>query len=190
MDCSIQLPNNLTKSLVKTCEKPFHKISRVVENRPSCKGYSPWKGYSLCIMVSLGQKLKIPKTCEKPFYKNITVLLWKKNLSKKHQIFEKWDNFENRLSCKGYSPCRGYTLCKRVSLGQKLKIPKRCEKPFHKIIRVVLCKEIFDNFENRPSCKGPWKGYSLCKIVSLGQKVKMLKTCKTPSFKNITVVLC
>ena len=28
-----------------------------------------------------------------------------------------------------------------VSLGQKLKIPKTCEKAFHKIIRVVLCKK-------------------------------------------------
>ena len=28
-----------------------------------------------------------------------------------------------------------------VSLGQKLKIPKTCEKPLYKTIRVVLCKK-------------------------------------------------
>ena len=33
--------------------------------------------YSLCKMVSLGQKLKMPKTCEKSFYKTIRVALCK-----------------------------------------------------------------------------------------------------------------
>ena len=60
---------------------------------------------------------------------------------KKHQIFEKWDDFENRPSCKGYSPCKGYTLCKMVSLGQKLKCSKTCQKHMYKHTRVVRCKE-------------------------------------------------
>ena len=131
MDCSIQLPNNLTKGLVKTGEKPFHEISRVVPLE---------KGYSLCKMVNLGQKLKMPKTCEKPSYKIIRVLLFKKPLKKKHQIFEKWDNFQNRPTCKGCSAYKSYSLCKKVSLGQKLKMPETCEKPAHKIIRVPLSK--------------------------------------------------
>ena len=42
------------------------------------KGYSPCKGYNLCKMVSVGQKLKMPKTCKKPFYKKMRVVLWKK----------------------------------------------------------------------------------------------------------------
>ena len=29
-----------------------------------------------------------------------------KNNSKKDEIFEKWEHFENRPSCKGYSPCQ------------------------------------------------------------------------------------
>jgi len=33
-------------------------------------------------------------------------------------------------------------------------------------------------------------GYSLSKMVSLGQKLKMPKTSKTPFYKNSTVVLC
>ena len=28
-----------------------------------------------------------------------------------------------------------------VSLGQKLKMPKKCEKPFYKNIKVLLCKK-------------------------------------------------
>ena len=54
-----------------------------------------------------------------------------KNRLKKHQIFEKWDHFENQPSCKGYR------LCKMVSLGQKFKWPKTCEKRFYKHVRVV-----------------------------------------------------
>ena len=53
-------------------------------------------------------------------------LLSAKNRSKKHQIFNKWDDFENRPSYKGYNPCKGYSLRKMVSLGQKLKILKTC----------------------------------------------------------------
>ena len=38
-----------------------------------------------------------------------------KNRSKNHEILEKLEQFENRPSCKGYSPC------KILSFGQKLK---------------------------------------------------------------------
>ena len=112
-----------------------------------------------------------------------------KDRLRKHQIFEKWDEFENRPSCKGYS------LCKIVSLGQKLKFKTTCEKRFFNHVRVVFCKDrlrkhqIFDkwdDFENRPSCKG----YSLCKIVSLGQKLKFKKTCKKRFFNHVRLVLC
>ena len=59
-----------------------------------------------------------------------------KNGSKKRQILEKWDNFENHPSCKGYS------LCKMVSLGQKSQTRKLCEKPVYKHIKFVLCKKV------------------------------------------------
>ena len=132
------------------------------ENQPSCKGFGPCKGYSLCKMLSLGQKLKMPKTCKKLFPKNVTGGLCK-NRWKKHQIFEKWDNFENQPSCKGYSAWKGYSLGKMLSLGQKFKMPKTCEKLFYKNVTVCLCKNHWkkhqilgkwDNFENRSSCKG------------------------------------
>ena len=48
------------------------------ENRPS------FKGYRLCKMVSLAQKLKWPKTCEKGFCKYVRVVLCKKPLEKKN----------------------------------------------------------------------------------------------------------
>ena len=61
----------------------------------------------------------------------------------------------------------------------------RCKKK-HQIL------EKRDDFEIPPSCKGysPCKGYSLWKMVSLGQKLKMPKTCEKPFYNNITVVLC
>ena len=62
-------------------------------------------------------------------------MLCAKNRSKKHQIFEKWDHFENRPSCKGYSPC------KILTFRQKLKFQKKCQNPFYKSFTVVLCKK-------------------------------------------------
>ena len=178
------------------------------ENRPSCKGYT------LCKMVSLGQKFKWQKKCEKRFYKHVRVLLCKKPLQKtpnigeirpflksailqrvytlqndqfgsktsnrekrakndststlelfcvknrwkKHQIFEKWDQFQNR------PPCKGYRLSKMVSLAEKLKWLKTYQKRFYKQVRVVLCKKTAGKntkylrnetiLKNRPSCKG------------------------------------
>ena len=113
----------------KTSEKPFYNTSTVVlckkhlfcaqnsskkhqilekkdnvENRPSTKGYSPCKGYTLCKMVSFDQKWKTPKTCEKRRLE----LFCAKHRWKKLQIFDKWDDFKNRPSCKGYNPCKGY----------------------------------------------------------------------------------
>ena len=85
-------------------------------------------------MVSLGQKLKWPKTCAKRLYKKTRVVLCKIRW-KKHQIFEKLDDFKNRPSSKGYG------LCKMVSLGQNLKFVKTCEKHMYKHTRVVLCKK-------------------------------------------------
>ena len=80
------------------------------------------------------------KTCEKLFHKNITSVLCKKPLEKTTNIQE-MRNFENRPYCKGYSPCKGYSVCKMVGLGQKFKMPKKCEKLFHKNITSVLCKK-------------------------------------------------
>ena len=122
------------------------------ENRPSCKGYSPYKDYNLCKMVSLGRKLNA-KNCSTRRLE----LFCAKNPSKKQEVSEKWDNFENRPSCKGYSPWKGYSLCKMVSLGQKLKMRKTCEKTFYKNTRVVRCKKRLEKTPNIPEMRQFWK---------------------------------
>ena len=194
--------------LPKTCEKPFYKhfpdvlckkrlqktlIIRemrrfwILEKWPQCKGYS------LCKMVSLGQKIKLPKTCEKRFYKYIIDVLCKKRLQKILNIGEmrRIRKLEKWPQCKGYSPC------KMVSLGKKMKLPKTCEKPFYKHFPDVLCKKRLQKtliiremrrfwiLEKWPQCKG----YSLCKMVSLGQKMKLPKTCEKLFYKYIIDVL-
>ena len=136
-------------------------------------------------MVSLGQKFKWPKTCEKRSTSTLELFCGKNRCKKKNQILAKWDNFENRPSCKGYR------LCKMVSLGQNFKWPKKFEKRFYKHVRVLLCKkhqilEKWDHFENPPSCKG----YTLCKMVSLGQNFKSPKMCEKRFYKHVRVVLC
>ena len=80
-------------------------------------------------------------------------------------------------------------------MGQKLKFQKTCQNPFYKSFRVVLCKnplektqifEKLDHFENQPSCKG----YSLSKILTLGQKLKNQNTCQNLFYKSFRVVVC
>ena len=118
------------KQLEKKTNNNYSRNETNFENRPSCKRYSP------CEMVNFSRKLKMPKTCEKTFSKNIRVALCKKQLEKnpKHS--------RNATSCKNYTPC------KMVSLRQKLKMPKACEKPFYKNIRVVLCKKPLEKTPN------------------------------------------
>ena len=67
---------------VVRCKKKARKNSKYsrnhlyIENRPSSKGYR------LCKIIGLGQKLKMPKACEKRFFRNISVVLCKKPLEK------------------------------------------------------------------------------------------------------------
>ena len=44
--------------------------------------------YSLCKILTLGQKLKFQNTCQNPFYKSFTVVLRKKPLKKTLNIRE------------------------------------------------------------------------------------------------------
>ena len=122
-----------------------------------------------------------------------------KTAPKKQLIFEKWEHFENGQK---WPQCKGYSPCKILSLGQKIKLPKTCQKRFYKHIRVVLCKkrlqktaniiilfeewEHFENGQKWPQCKD----YSPCKILSLGQKIKLRKTCEKHLYNYIRVVLC
>ena len=139
--------NHSTKTFELFCAKKRSKKQQTLEksedfeNQPFCKGFSPWKGYSVCKRLTFGQKLEMSKTCQKITYWTIRMALCKKPL-KKHQILKNWDVFENRPSCKGYSLCsKGYSLCKLLTLGQKRKMPKTCQKPFYRNIRIVLWKK-------------------------------------------------
>ena len=81
-------------------------------------------------------------------------LYYAKNGSKKQQIFEKWDHFENWQK---WPQCKGYRLCKMVSLGQKLKMPKTCDKTLYKHIRLVLCKKRLQKAANIWEMRLFWK---------------------------------
>ena len=124
-------------------------------------------------------------------------MLCARNRSNKHLIFEKREQFENghnRQRCIGYSPW------KMLTLGLKLKMRKRCEKRFFDLIKNVVCKKAlqqtpnirkkravtFENGQNRPRCMG----YSPCKRLSLGQKLKMPKRCEKRFFDHNENVGC
>ena len=115
--------------------------------------------------------------------------------SKKELILEKWEHFKNAQK---WPPSKGYRLCKIVTLGQKLKMHKNMLKTFLQHIAVVLCKkrlhktanigkwEHFENGQKWPQSKG----YRVCKIVALGQILKMHKSMLKTFLQHIPVVLC
>ena len=125
---------------------------------------------------------------------NTLQLFYAKNGSKKQLIVEKWEHFENGQK---WPPSKGYRLCKIVTLGQNIKMHKNMFKTFPQHI-AVLCKkrlqkqlifEKWEHFENGQKWP-PSKGYRLCKIVTLGQKLKMHKNMLKTFVQHIAVVLC
>ena len=102
-------------------------------------------------MVSLGQKLKMPKTCEKPFYKNIKVLLCKKQIEKNTKYSRNETSLKIGHLTKAKVHAKAIAFAKWSVLGQKFKMPKTCEKPFYKNIKVFLCKK---PLEKTPNIRG------------------------------------
>ena len=94
--------------------------------------------------------------------------------------------------------CKGYSLLKMVILGQKIKLPKTSKQRFYKHITDVLCKTRLQKALNMREMRRFWKlekwpqckGYSLRKMVNLGQKIKLPKTCQKRLYERITDVLC
>ena len=92
--------------------------------------------------------------------------------------------------------CKGFSLCKMVNLGPKIKLAKTYQKRLYERITDVLGKKQlqktlnmwkmrqFWKVEKWPLCKG------LCKVVILGQKIKLPKTSEKRFYKHITDVLC
>ena len=156
--------------------------------------WPPSKGYRLCKIVTLAQKLKMHKNMLKTFLQHIAVF-YAKNGSKKQLILEKWEHFENGQK---WPPSKGYRLCKIVTLAQKLKMHKNMLKTFLQHIAVVLCKKRLEKTANIGKMRAFWKwpkmatskGYRLCKIVTLAQKLKMHKNMLKTFLQHIAVVLC
>ena len=163
------------------------------EHFENCQKGPPRKGYRLCKIVTLGQKLKMHKNMLKTFY-NTLQLFYAKNGSKKQLIFEKWEHFEN---CEKL-PSKRYRLCKIVTLGQKLKMHKNTLKTFYNTLQLFYAKNgsrkqlIFEKWEHFENCQKwpPSKGYRVCKIVTLAQKLKIYKNMLKTFLQHIAVALC
>ena len=130
---------------------------------------------------NFGSKIEIAKTHAKNVSTTHCSCSMQKTDRKKQLIFEKWDHFEN---CQNWPPSKGYSLCKTVTLAQKLKMQKNyaknvstthCGCSMQKRVRQKQLKvEKWDHLENSQKWP-PSKGYSLCKIVTLSQTLKMHK---------------
>ena len=73
-----------------------------------------------------------------------------------------------------------------------IKWPKPCQKRLYKHIIDLLCKKRLQKTLNIREFKRFWKleKWSLCKMVNLGQKMKLPKTCQKRLYERITDVLC
>ena len=91
----IKIPKTISKSIlqiISSCsvQKSAPKNTKYSRNESILKiGNHPCKGYSLCKILTLAQKLKFQKTCQNPFYKSFTVVLCKKPLQKTRNIRER-----------------------------------------------------------------------------------------------------
>ena len=135
---------------VVLCKKPFQKTGNIREMRPFWKSAIMQRLYPMQ-NPHFGSKIKIQRNMTKSFLQMILSCYVQKNRSKKHEIFEKWDHFENRPSCKGYSPC------KILTVGQKLKFKETCQNPFYKWFGVVLCKKPLQKIRNIREMRPFWK---------------------------------
>ena len=88
----------------------------------------------------------------------------------------------------GHHACKGYSPCKILTLAQKLKFQKTCQNPFYTSFRVVLFKKTAPKHTKYLSKNSilkighhACKGYSLCKILTLAQKLKFQKHVKIHS---------
>ena len=83
-----------------------------------------------------------------------------------------------------------------VSLPQKLKFLKTCEKRLYKHIRMVLRKKLLQKRATKQKISrfqdlakmATLQRHRLCKMVSLAQKLKLLKTCEKRLYKHIRMV--
>ena len=115
--------------------------------------WPPSKGYRLCKIVTLAQKLKMHKNMLKTFLKHIAVVLCKKRLSKTANI----GKMRAFWKCQKWPPSKGYRLSKIVTLAQKLKMHKNMLKTFLQHIAVVWCKKRLEKTANIGKMRRFWK---------------------------------
>ena len=151
----IKIPKNMSKSIlqiiysysVKNTASKNTKYSRT-ENILKIGHHAKAIAHA---KSSLWLKNKNSKKHVKIHSTNHLQLFCAKNSFKKHEIFEKWEHFEKRPSCKGYSPC------KILTLAQKLKFQKTCQNPFYKSFTVILWKKPLQKTPNIREMRTFWK---------------------------------
>ena len=77
--------------IISSCsvQKTAPKSTKYSRNESILKiNHRACKGYSLCKILTLGQKLKFQKTCHNPFHKSFRIVLCKKPLQKTLNIRE------------------------------------------------------------------------------------------------------
>ena len=101
-----------------------------------------------------------------------------------------------RIFRTSHHQCKGYRPCKILTLAQKLKFRKTCQNPFYKSFKFLFRKKTAPRktkySRNETIFKiglHQCKGYSLWKILTLGQKLKFQKTCQNPFYKSFESVL-
>ena len=110
------------------------------EHFENCQKWPPSKGYRLCKIVTLGQKLKMHKNMLKTFLQLIAVVLCKKRLQKTANIRKMIAFWKLPKMATKQNACSLW-LWKIVTLGQKLKMHNNMLETFLQHIAVVLCKK-------------------------------------------------
>ena len=93
-------------------------------------------------------------------------------------------------ACKGYSPCKILTLTEKWKFQKHVKI--RSTNHFELFSAKTAPKNTKYSRNNsilnigRHACKR----YSLCKILTLAQKLEFRKTCQNPFYKSLGGLLC
>ena len=102
----IKIPKNMSKSILQiiyscSVQTTARKKTKYSRNETILKIGQKWqiKGYSLCKIVTLNQKLKMQKNMLKTFLQHIAVVLCKKQLQKTANIrrkraFQKWPKMD------------------------------------------------------------------------------------------------
>ena len=135
-----------------------------------------------------GPKIKIPKKMSKSILQIISNCSVQKTAPKN----TKYSRNESILKIGHHE---GYSPCKILTLGQKLKFQKTCQN--HSTIHFQLfcakkpLKKTLNIREMRPFWKSAiMQGYSPCKILTLGQKLKFQKTCQNLFYKSFPGFVC